>query len=380
MQVPALIKAGEPMSVVVGATRASDGTQVTLFAQGSYGMRIYQAVFRRGEATFALPGSETQELGVVSLLAQVGTVQAFAYLTIQPAPPIEPLTPLVGARFIIADASHWSMTIVIPFDIFGNPIQEGTPVQIEALHPGDVLDKKIVPISHLLAWRRVYSRTKAGRTVIAAQVAQIHGFEGTLLEVPGWPVPFSISAEPQPLPADGQLLTTLRSTIIRDKFGNMMPDGTIVMFIIEEPDGTRSFVPTYTIDGVATTSYQAPRVAGRMRMYATVLGVQSSAYTLIFTAGPAIGKFPVNVQNDPVDKAYLLNAGPLLGKLGQYIPDGTPVHFQLTSRTGRQYSLDGVSDAGYARVEIIKSLYAPGSYNIQASAGSGQGSGKLVLP
>jgi len=272
------------------------------------------------------------------------------------------------------------MTIVIPFDIFGNPIREGTPVQIVALHPGDVLDKKIVPVKHLLAWRRVYSRTKGGRTIIVSQIGQIHGFEGTLLEVPGWPVPFKISADPQPLPADGRQLTTLRSEIIRDKFGNVMPDGTIVMFVIEEPDGTRSFIPTYTIDGVATTPYQAPRIAGKMSMYATVLGVQSQAYTLVFTAGPAIGNFPVNVQNDPINHGYLLKAGPLLGRLGQYIPDGTPVYFQLINKTGRSYNLEGVSDAGYANVKIVKSLYEAGSYHIQVSAGSGQGTGNIRLP
>jgi len=373
------ITAGQPVVVTIGPTAASNSTPVTLLVVGSYGPRIYQASFHNKMAHVALPGKETQQSGVVTLTALAGQAQGSTQMLINPSNPAEPLTPLIGARAIIADTYHWSMTVVVPFDTFGNPVREGTRVELLVLHPGNHLERKMLVIHYLLVWTRIFSGTKAGRTTIVARIGSVHGFEGRLLEVAGWPVPFDLSAEPLPLPADGRLLTTLHTAVIRDQYGNVIPDGTLITFIIDTPDGTRSYIPAQTIGGIASAPLQAPRKPGDYNVHATVFGVMSNRLIVHFTAGPVIGTFPISVQKDPVNKGYIMRAGPMLASLGQYIPDGTPVRFIITNAAGRSHELDDVSDAGYAQILIRATQFPRGVYHVQIIVGAGVVSSTVKL-
>jgi hypothetical protein len=373
------IVAGTPVTITVGPVVVSDGKVVTLIAAGSYGPRIYQAAFRRGVARFVLPGKETQQSGLVQLTAVADKAQGTAQMLIQSSNPVEPLTPLIGSRAVIADALHWNMIVVIPFDAFGNPVMEGTQIDAAILHPGDRLEKKLLVVRHLLAWTRVFSGTRAGRTLVEVHIGPLYGFEGTTLEVAGWPVPFDVFADPQPLPADGHLITTLRTASIYDKFGNVMPDGTLITFIIKAPDGTFSTIPAYTINGVAEAPFTTPQQAGTYILQATVLGVESQESAISFTAGLAVKAFPVSVQKDPVNHAYRLRAGPLLGSLGQFVPDGTPVHFIVTDVNGQSQELESIADAGYAVVELLAVQFPAGVYTLQVHVGSGGAMQKVTL-
>ncbi len=374
-----IITAGEPTIVHVGPVAVKNATPVTLIAEGSYGMRIYQAVFHQGEADFSLSGKETQQSGMVMLTALVGEAQGKAHMLIEASAPVEPLTPLVGARAIIADADHWSMTVLVPFDVYGNPVMEGTKLEVLIVHPDNRLETKLLVIRNLLAWTRVFSGIEAGRTSIVARIGQVHGFEGTLLEVAGWPVPFDVSADPQPLAADGNLVTTLSTAIIVDKFGNVMPDGTLITFVVQAPDGTTSTIPAYTIDGRAKALFQAPIEPGNYTVQATVLGVTSHKTVLQFTAGPSVNIFTVSVQQDAKNNGYLLQAGPMLGSLGQYIPDGTPIRFVIVNANGQQQELDSISEAGYAQIELLSVQFPKGKYTVHIFVGSQQVTHTVLL-
>ncbi len=380
MHAVASLQAGATTAITVGPIHTIDGTAITLVVVGSYGPRIYQSAFHRGSAVFLLREADTRIAGVVSLTARAGSAQGITYLTITPAAPVEPLTPLVGARAITADAEHWSMVVLIPFDRFGNPVSEGTRVQILILHPDKRIETQWVNVQHLLAWVRVYSGTKAGRTSIATQIGNVHGFEGTLLEVPGWPVPFHINANPQSLAADGQKLTTLQTDIIRDKFDNVIPDGTLVTFVVQAPDGTQSYLPTSTINGVATIPFQAPKQAGQFVVQVVVLNVASVALPLTFTAGPSVATFPLAFHKTTTAGIYTIDAGPLLGALGQYIPDGTPVTFTLTNTMGKNAQMIAVSESGHATIELRTATFSVGMYTVMVTAGSGHASLAFRLP
>ena len=151
-----------------------------------------------------------------------------------------------------------------------------------------------------------------------------------------------------------------------------MPDGTLLTFIVKAPDGTVSSIPAYTINGVAEAPLQAPAQTGLYTVQATILGVESSKLIVHFTPGPAVNTFPISVQKDTLNKAYVLEAGPLLGSLGQYIPDGTAVHFFIKNARGQMQQLDGASDAGYASVELPIAQFPAGAYSTRVTAGFGQ--------
>ncbi|RMG97021.1 MAG: hypothetical protein D6706_09265 [Chloroflexi bacterium] len=384
---PDTITAGEPVEVVVRSDGLADNTAVSLMLIGSYGTQLFQSEAIDETAVFHIPGQATTRSGLTTLIAIANTTRTHSQLHIQPDHPVEPITPLVGAHTIIADGSHWSMTVTVPFDRFGNPVAEGTPVTIRAQHPGKWLEEKNIPIEHLLAWVRIYSGTKAGITTITAQIKgnenwpTVNGPAKELREIPGWPVPFTVTTEEDQIPADGFHLVTLRTSTIQDAFGNIMPDGTQVMFVVTEPDGQPRLIPAYTLDGIAEAPLQSPLEPGTVVVRGSVYGVESPPLTLTFTDGPAVNDFPVHIRLDEASGAVYLEAGPLLGALGAYVPDGTPVRFQVYGTNGQLVAeKTAVSDAGYATAELRLFRLASGHYQARVSAGSGQGQVKFTIP
>jgi hypothetical protein len=367
-----------PLPITVGPFAAPDGTAVLLVAVGSYGPRLYRGQFAGRLAEFVISADETQQSGQLTLIATAQQARGEATTTLLPGAAVDPVRLLVGARSIMADGQHWSMAVALPQDALGNPVADDTPVHIRALHPGNQLEEQEVAVSHLVAWTRIYSRTRAGRTSLAVEVEGAHGPEATLLEVAGWPASFGLTARPASLPADGRGLVRLQTQVIRDKFGNIVPDGTLITFVVAAADHEQRLIPAYTIGGVAEAPLQAPSEPGVLEVWATSYGLESRRLQVTFTPGPAVGSFPLRVKVSGVE-AIILDAGPILGPLGQHIPDGTLVRFSLTDEAGQQHWLTALSQQGRAVVEVRLASLALGRYRIEALVGTGRATAGFTL-
>ena len=377
---PGSAQVGDSFSVDVGPMTVPDGSTINLIALTSYGPKIYPLVAHSGMAHYTFTAKDTQQSGLVTLVAAAGYARGSADIILQPGNPVEPITPLIGGRSIIADGAHWSMVVGVPFDSFGNPVADGTPIMIRALHPGDHLEEKQVQVNHALGWMKIFSGTLAGRTIISIQSGDAHGPEGDLSEVPGWPVDFSISAPPDQLPADGRQLITIQTSTLRDKNNNIIPDGTLVTFLVESSQGDRRVIPAFTIDGMAEAPLQAPNQPEVLNVWATLYGVESPHIQIGFTPGPAVGSFPMTASINAQNQSIILQAGPLLGPLGQFVPDGTVVLFRLKDQTGQFQWLSAVASDGHAQAELRLSSLVAGNYPIEAWAGSGHGITQLSIP
>ena len=371
------VAAGQPAVVMAGPADVPDGTQATLVLQGSYGPRIVRSEFQNGLVRLPLSAALTEQAGLVTAIVTVPGYSGSAEILIEAGPPVEPVTPLVGARSIVADGDHWSMTVVVPFDAFNNPVADDTPVTIWALHPGDNLEQITREMAHLVGWARIYSGTTAGRTTIAVEIDRVPGPEGTLLEVPGPPVLFDLTANPPTLPADGRLLTTIRTSRLFDQFGNELLDGTQVSFLLKDEDGTVRRLPALTIDGSAEIPLQAPLEPSVVSITASVFGVASDPIVVAFTA--ATRGFAIETTIDSAAGVARLVAGPVLGNLGQYAPDGTPVLFYVIADDGTLQRAQGAVDRGYAVAEVRLADLSPGVYEVRARTGDAGGSAELVI-
>ena len=253
-------------------------------------------------------------------------------------------------------------------------------MNVRALHPGDQLEQQQIEIHNMVGWARIFSGTRAGRTTVSVTSAGKYGPDATFTEVPGWPAPFALSASPTNVPADGRQLVTLRTDVIRDQYGNAMLDGTLVTFVVDMGPGEPRLIPANTIDGVAKAQLQAPSEPGQITVRAEVDAAESHPLQVTFGDGPAINSFPVEARIDAAGQAIDLQAGPMLGALQQFIPDGTMVEFWLTDATGQRMRIEAASKSGYAQAVVRLAALPLGTYTAEASAGSGHGKVTFQVP
>jgi hypothetical protein len=265
----------------------------------------------------------------------------------------------------------------VPTDFYGNPTAEGTNVLFRTLHADGRQSEDNRPVTHLLAWQRIWSGTVSGRTFVAAEADGAFGPQADLREVAGWPVPFSVLIDGAPYLADGQRLFSLRTSTIADRFGNVLPDGTRVSFVVDAPDGQR-IIPAVTINGIAEAVMEAPDKPGQVTIRGSVSGVSSQAVTLSLTAGIPAQPLTVRTRVNVGAGTVRIELGPVLGTLNQHVPDGTLVQFSIVN--GRLYqTVSGLTEGGYAQTTLRLEGLAPGAYTVIASVGGRTGTGRFAV-
>lgn len=383
IETPPLLSAGAPLTVLVHVTPATATQPILLTAQGTFGFlpQVQQPV--AGVARFTLMLVHTRFAGTVRLRASSAGVEAQAALEIRPGPAVDPILPQVGPRSIMVGGEQWTMVIATPRDALDNPIAEGSPVTFRAQHPvappaapTTGVETVIIPTQHLLAWRRIHSRTHAGSLRIAVNADFGHSPERIVLVTPGLPLPFQLLTDKVDVVADGRQLVRITSSQIRDRFGNVLPDGTSALVLATIGELDRRSLPVITIDGRLYTTIQAPSQPGRMTLQGWIAGVLSEPLTMTFTAGPAIQPIPVVTKKTA--EGLQVIAGPLVGDLGQFIPDGAAVTFTITAPDGQTATVIAAADYGYAQIFLRRGALVDGEYRVHVTAGIGQGA--IIFP
>jgi hypothetical protein len=130
-------------------------------------------------------------------------------------------------------------------------------------------------------------------------------------------------------------------------------------------------LPAITIDGRIYTTIQAPSQPGVMQIQGWIAGVTSEPLTITFGAGPAVQ--PIEVVTKKIAEGMQVIAGPLVGDLGQFIPDGADVTFTITAPDGQVEEVIAPADYGYAQFLLRRGALVDGEYQITVTAGTGQG-------
>ena len=382
---PDIVTAGKQVPILITAPTLPDETPIILTAIGSYGLHPQSSRLQRGLATFYLPPTDTRAAGLMTLVASANHARAEAQLLIRPGPPADPIITVVGPRSIIADGHDQTMIVALPTDAFGNPVASQTLVDISVRRPAAEFEPQNLILQtetrHLLAWARLPSGTVAGQTRMAVSVGSAHSVEETVLEVPGQPVSFTLSAEPTLLPADGRQLAELTTSPIADAHGNLLPEGTTATFLVADVDGGRRTIPAAIVfNGRAQTVLQAPTRPGKVTVQALVAGVLSRPLQLTFTSGVVLADDEIPLSASFNVEGLTLRLGPLAGLLGQFIPDGTPVEILVLGPDDYHWQRAIPADRGYITAEVRQSNLLSGQYSVSVRLGQGQGRATFMVP
>lgn len=328
-----------------------------------------------------LPPESLARAGMILISVSAGPNRATAIVDVLPGPPVAPLQPLIGPHSIPADGSAWTVAAVVPQDALGNAIADGTAVVFRVRPPGGSAADLDATTRTGVAWTRISSTTRAGRGTIAPVTGTTAGYAGTWEQVAGVPGPFAVSVSPPEIPADGRSMAAARTGLLADRWGNPLPDGTLVTFIASQPgtDNPRRIVTAETIGGVAEAPMQADDRPGTLLVVAEVNGVHSAPASLHSTALTA-APMPVVALVDIVDGVLAVQAGPVAGDLGSIVADGAPVTFRIVGPGGMALSVERPSLGGRAIAEFRLSGLAPGTWRITARNGAASGEALAVIP
>jgi hypothetical protein len=384
IDVPATVIAGDEAQITIRAPGLADGTPLTVLLTGTFGSRPYTTRVEDEQALVDLSTDDTRHSGLVTVIAGTGSQQGQASFKIEPGPAVGSIPVRIGPRSVPANGQSETMLVAFPTDEWGNPVPADTAVTVRVEHPGpaaaDQSGKQEViktTAANLLAWTKLKSGTAAGQTRVAVMAGQAHSPEKVFREIPGPPVTFTVNAAQTDAPADGRQLIELTTSQITDRFGNAMLDGTSMTFLATAADGSRRSIPATVIDGVARAVFQAPVKPVEVVVQAVLAGVTSEPLTLSFGAGPAVEA--ISVATTLTTDTLEIKAGPLVGPLGQFIPDGTPVTFQLISGDELVQELVVPAYYGYATAVLRRAGLESTNYDIQVMAGTGRGQTRVEV-
>jgi hypothetical protein len=312
-----VIKAGEVYSLVLN--RPSEALIVN-----SWGNYFIKTTELNGTHTLFLPDSLTRQAGLnkIKFLAD-GFFSKEKTLLIEPNKVSEPLESYIGSKSIEADGGKsWAMITAIPQDSFFNLAPTGTKVVFNYAKPDGSFYHKTSKTAFGVAFDRINSGYKIGKTKIGVNSEGISGKEKELIEIAGAPVDFRIETQIVYPTADSRQNFTLQTGILKDKFGNIVANGTLVNFYVEDVEGDQRKVSAYTFDGRAKVDLRNPNLEGKIAIQAEV-GNTAMSNKLSLNFKRFIKDLPVSCDSSKV------MIGPLVGALNQYVSDGSEVEITI---------------------------------------------------
>lgn len=268
-----------------------------------------------------------------------------------------------GPRSMTAGPTDYSMLINVTTDPYDNVLPSGTEVVFKSQFLNTISEFE-VPSKNLISWKKIHSKIKAGRILVNTSYKDKTSKELTTIIFPSTAEPFTIEAKHNHSYADGNQVLKLNTSIIRDQYDNMVSDGTLVSFSIENSKGVLLQSSAPTIGGIANATMLHPSEKEVWKITAYVTGAaKSNTITILFNT--AIKDYEVHFSTDK----RTIKIGPLRSFMGQLAPDGILITAALYSKTGEYLETIRTNvRKGSGTIELQKEYYPNASYHIVIKA------------
>jgi hypothetical protein len=299
-------------------------------------------------------------------LMRGGHTTASTSFHIKPLQPFEQIASYGGPATIESSGIDWHLITTIPKDPYGNPVADGTEVDFSLLYPGGAMIQRKEKVESLLTGIRINSITKAGKIYIGAKSGTAHAVEREVLVTPTWPTNFELEVlEFFPI-ADQRQVVRLRTSIILDRFGNTIADGTIINFVKEEDKGRINNYVSFTVSGRAEVQIENPNYETIWEVYAFIdQSVKSETKKLYFQTGD------IEIPIAYVKQKRSFRIGPITGLLNQFVPNGTNIEIEFKGPNVLKY-YSGEINNGYYEWYVPTTMPGPNTFTMKVSIGDHQ--------
>ena len=355
-----IYKAGNP---IVLAFKSSGNTTASLFLKSSYGSVVLNATQSNNDTTsFEIPEFFTQKAGNVLwvLIANEKHIYKGSF-DIIPEDDVR-LENYLGPRSMPAGDGHYTMMVSIPTDQYDNPKPDDTPTVIKTQFL-DNITKQTILTKNFISWKRIYSPEKTGKILTSVSCMGTETKETETDVYATIPTNFTIDYSRNHAFADGNQVTILNSSIIKDKFGNTVGDGTMVTYIATTTEN--NILKTYgnTVQGIAQAEILSPEHADIYTVKAYINGMAESN--------------TINIKYKPVETSidYALSGdkrtitvGPVRSFMNQIAPDGTTVTLQIYHKGKLVGSSSEYTRKGMATFTLSEEVYKQKEYSFAITA------------
>ncbi|WP_289063103.1 hypothetical protein [uncultured Zobellia sp.] len=351
--------AGEPFSLKF---KASEKVSPHLVFSNAVGTTLLNASYTDGTLEFDVPKNFYEKSGICywSLISN-SQEKMSGKLNIQVNTKRGTyLESYLGPRSLTAGPEDYSMFVMVATDVYDNPLNDSTAI-LSKVQFQNSQSEKVLRSKNLMAWTKVRSPKQSGRMLISAACNETDSKEFTTIIYPANPVDFTIFYERNHKYADGNQVITFRTDIIRDTFGNVASEGTLVSFIITDDKGAKLKTQGTTLNGKAEARLLHPEHKATWSVEAFVTGAaRSKPVTIAFKASVT------DYETRFLDNYRTLIIGPLKSFMNQLVPDGMPMSLTVKNSDGKVLDvLRTTSIQGEGKFELSPDFFPPGNYELQ---------------
>ncbi len=330
-----------------------------LFLHASFGSTILES----DTANYMLPDFLSNKKGIIyytllhnSKAILKGTIEVKANTT----NPVQ-LESYVGPPSIIAGGTDYTMQVVVPTDIYDNPLPDSTAMRLKHQFL-DTEKEEDLYSKDMIGWSTIYSYNQSGRMLLSSKVRETASKEFSIEVFPSLPEDFQINSQRKHSYADGNQITEFITSVLKDEYGNIVSDGTLVEFKIQDKKGVVLQTQGGTVNGQAIGKILHPDHQDVWEVIAFIPGIAKSNVLQLEYAS-VLNEFDVQFSKNNRE----IIVGPLLSFMDQLIPDGAIVILKIEKDKSIETKIKTSSD-GIARFILKKDFYPSGKYTIKIEA------------
>lgn len=317
-----------------------------LYFSNSYGSIMINPITNNHKTTYIIPEYMSQKSGWNYWQLTHNHQNTKGRFYIHPIKKVNKIETYLGPPSIEVGDIDYAMFVTIPLDKYNNPMTKNTPVNIQQKHLNDY-QQNTVPFNGMIAYKIINSHPKAGRTFVSSECLNETSKEYTLEIVPAGPTNFKIDSQRVHDYGDGNQITKFYTSIIKDRYENIVADGTAVTFRILNNKGM--YLQTFgtTINGVATAQMVHPDHKDTWNIKAFVDGF-SESNNITLTYKNAVQDFDIafNTNNKT------LTVGPFKSFMKQTLPDGLMVQLELFENDKISHKINLQTENGFAVFDL----------------------------
>lgn len=334
-------------------------TQTQLYCSNSYGSTLINPTISKDILNYKIPTNFCSKKGVLNWTLVYGKKAISGLILIKAKNKVSTIETYIGPPSILAGEKDFAMLVAIPIDSLDNPFPDNTKITIKHQFL-NIEEEEEIYTKNLISYKNIYSKKKNGRILVSSECLQINSKEHTVIAYPDVPVNFNISAERDHNYADGNQITTFRTSIIKDINNNTIVDGTYVTFYITTKNKTVLKTSGTTINGIATGKIIHPESKNEWKIKAYIDGMAESNF-ITLNYKQVITDFNVNFSK----KNNSITIGPLQSFMKQMIPDGLNVSLSIYNDNKLVTIKERTSYNGYVTFNLNPKLYAKENYTFK---------------